>query len=35
MNTEIEKLKILELGITEDGYEFASDIKNGIEYCRS
>ena len=30
MNTENEKLMILELGITEDGYEFASDIKTAL-----
>ena len=30
MNTENEKLMILELGVTEEGYEFASDIKTAL-----
>ena len=35
MNTENEKLMILELGITEDGYEFASDIKTALNIAEA
>ena len=35
MNTENKKLMILELGITEDGYEFASDIKTALNIAEA